>query len=127
LYDAAYREGIWRSKINLSFLTHGNQDEYAHKSFEIAGCAAFQLAERCPGHTERFIEDVEAVYFSSVEECAEKIRRYLPDEAARNRIAAAGYRRAVSSGYYNDRQLAAVMQDFEPIARGVRSHMRSRF
>jgi spore maturation protein CgeB len=126
-FAADYRDQIWRSKINLSFVTHSNLDEYAHKSFEIAGCAAFQLAERCPGHTERFIEDVEAVYFSSVEECAEKIRRYLPDEAARNRIAAAGYRRAVSSGYYNDRQLAAVMQDFEPIARGVRSHMRSRF
>jgi spore maturation protein CgeB len=31
----AYREGIWRSKINLSFLTKSNQDEFTHKSFEI--------------------------------------------------------------------------------------------
>ena len=109
LYDAAYREGIWRSKINLSFLTHGNQDEYAHKSFEIAACGGFLLAERSAGHSERFKEDEEAVFFSSMEECAEQIRRYLDDEPARTRIAAAGQRRAVSCGYDNDTQLARVL------------------
>jgi spore maturation protein CgeB len=104
-----YREGIWQSKINLSFLTHGNQDEYAHKSFEIAACGGFLLAERSEGHSARFVEDEEAVFFSTIEECAEKIRRYLADEAARTRIAAAGQRRAVSSGYDNDTQLRKVM------------------
>ena len=90
LYDAAYREGIWRSRINLSFLTHGNQDEYAHKSFEIAACGGFLLAERSAGHRERFGEDEEAVFFSDKEECAAKIRKYLDDEPARRRIAEAG-------------------------------------
>ena len=105
LYDAEYREGIWRSMINLSFLTHGNQDEYAHKSFEIAACGGFLLAERSAGHSARFQEDEEAVFFSSLEECAEKCRRYLGDEAARTRIAAAGQRRAIACGYDNDAQL----------------------
>lgn len=109
LYDEAYREGIWRSKINLSFLTHGNQDEYAHKSFEIAACGGFLLAERSEGHSARFVEDKEAVFFSTIKECAEKIRRYLPDEAARARIAAAGQRRAIACGYDNDTQLRKVM------------------
>ncbi len=90
LFRDAYREGIWKSKINLSFLTHSNQDEFAHKSFEIAACEGFLLAERSEGHLQRFIEDEEAVFFSTIEECVEKIRRYLPDEAARSRIAAAG-------------------------------------
>lgn len=115
LYDAAYREGVWRSKINLSFLTHGNQDEYAHKSFEIAACGGFLLAERSEGHSARFKEDEEAVFFSSVEECAEKIRRYLPDEATRTRIAAAGQRRAVDCGYDNDTQLRKVMKVVEEL------------
>ncbi len=109
LYDAAYREGVWRSKINLSFLTHGNQDEYAHKSFEIAACGGFLLAERSEGHSARFREDEEAVFFSSIEECAEKCRRYLNDESARARIAAAGQRRAVACGYDNDTQLRKVL------------------
>ncbi len=109
LYDAAYREGIWRSKINLSFLTHGNQDEYAHKSFEIAACGGFLLAERSEGHSARFKEDEEAVFFSGIEECAQKCHLYLQDEAARTRIAAAGQRRAISCGYDNDTQLEKVL------------------
>lgn len=120
LYDAEYREGVWQSKINLSFLTHGNQDEYAHKSFEIAACGGFLLAERSEGHSVRFVEDEEAVFFSGIEECAEKIRRYLHDEAARTRIAAAGQRRAVASGYDNDTQLAKVMDVVHELLPAVR-------
>ncbi|MBA3916319.1 MAG: glycosyltransferase [Acidobacteriales bacterium] len=115
LYDAAYREGIWKSKINLSFLTHGNQDEYAHKSFEIAACGGFLLAERSPGHSARFKEDEEAVFFSTLEECAEKCRQYLNDEPTRTRIAVAGHRRALASGYDNDTQLKKVFTTLEEI------------
>lgn len=123
LYDAAYREGVWQSKINLSFLTHGNQDEYAHKSFEIAACGGFLLAERSEGHSARFEEGKEAVFFSSIEECVEKIRRYLPDEAARAQIAAAGQRRAGACGYDNDTQLRKVMnavQELLPVVQAGR-------
>ncbi|NYF80433.1 CgeB family protein [Granulicella arctica] len=110
LYRDAYREGIWRSKINLSFITHSNMDEFVHKSFEIAGCGGFLLAERSEGHKQRFIEDEEAVFFSTFEECIEKIRRYLPDEAARTRIAAAGHARAQRDGYHNDRQVGLIVE-----------------
>lgn len=109
LFQDRYREAIWRSKINLSFLTHSNQDEFVHKSFEIAACRGFLLAERSAGHSERFVEDQEAVFFSSYEECVEKIRRYLPDEQARERIAAAGCARAKASGYDNDRQVSLIL------------------
>ncbi len=105
----AYREAIWRSRINLSFVTHGNVDDVAHKSFEIAACGGFLLAERTPEHMACFKEDEEAVFFSDAEECLAKIRRYLPDEAARARIAAAGERRAVNSGYDNDSMMRAVL------------------
>ena len=66
LYLAGYREAVWRSKINLSFITHANQDEFVHKSFEIAGCGGFLLAERSAGHAARFVEDEEAVFFHGV-------------------------------------------------------------
>ncbi|HEY5328325.1 MAG TPA: glycosyltransferase [Acidobacteriaceae bacterium] len=106
----AYREGIWRSKINLSFITHANQDEFVHKSFEIAGCGGFLLAERSAGHLARFVEDEEAVFFAGIEELVEKIRRYLPDEAARARIAAAGRARAERDGYHNDAQVGKIVE-----------------
>ena len=115
LYADDYRNAIWRSRINLSFLTHSNQDEFVHKSFEIAGCAGFLLAERSEGHLQRFKEDEEAVFFSSFDELTEKIRRYLPDEAARERIAKAGHLRAARDGYHNDRQVGLILERIESI------------
>ena len=109
LYGDEYREAIWRSKINLSFITHSNQDEYAHKSFEIAGCGGFLLAERSRGHSLTFAEDYEAVFFSDEAELLDKIKLYMPDEEARNRIALAGQRRAVRDGYYNDVQVKKIL------------------
>jgi hypothetical protein len=118
LYEKDYREAIWRSKINLSFLTRSNQDEYTHKSFEIAACGGFLLAERSEGHRRKFVEDEEAVFFDGLDELKAKIERYLPDEAARNRIAAAGQRRAVRDGYHNDHQVELIVEQVERIRAG---------
>ena len=113
LYETAYREAIWKSKINLSFLTRANLDEYTHKSFEIAGCGGFLLAERCAGHQAKFREDEEAVFFAGFDELKEKIERWLPDEAGRARIAAAGRARAMKDGYGNDRQVGLILERLE--------------
>jgi hypothetical protein len=109
LKGAAYREAIWRSRINLAFVTHSNRDQVAHKSFEIAACGGFLLAERTAEHLACFREDEEAVFFSDFDECRAKIDRYLNDETARARIAAAGQRRAQSSGYDNDSVLKGLL------------------
>ncbi|WP_419806972.1 CgeB family protein [Terriglobus sp.] len=114
LYNEQYRLAIWRSRINLSFLTHSNADEFAHKSFEIAACGGFLLAERSAGHAQRFVENEEAVFFDGYDELVAKVRRYLPDEAARNRIALAGQRRAWSSGYDNDTQVRRILERIAP-------------
>ena len=115
LYGQQYREAIWRSKINLSFLTHSNRDEFVHKSFEVAACGGFLLAERTAGHLERFVEDEEAIFFNGYDELLAKVRRYLPDEAARQRIALAGQHRAWSSGYDNDTQVRRIVQRAQAI------------
>ena len=125
LYLARYREAIWRSKINLSFLTWANQDEFVHKSFEIAGCGGFLLAERSEGHRARFREDEEAVFFTGREELLAKIRRYLPDPSERERIAAAGRTRAASDGYHNDRQVGLIVEQVKGIVPQVRVAARS--
>jgi spore maturation protein CgeB len=125
LHQQQYREAVWRSRINLSFLTHSNQDEFVHKSFEIAGCGGFLLAERSEGHRQRFKEDEEAVFFTGFDELVEKIRRYLPDEAARQRIAAAGNLRAARDGYYNDRQVQLILDRVQSILPSVKDAARS--
>ena len=109
LKGSAYREAVWRSRINLAFVTHSNCDHVAHKSFEIAACGGFLLAERTPQHQACFREDVEAVFFSDFAECRAKLERYFYDEPARDAIAAAGHRRAISSGYDNDAMLRRLL------------------
>lgn len=111
--DAAYREAMWRSKINMSFVTRLNEEDVAHKSFEITGCGQFLLAERSPGHQEAFEEGKEAEFYSSIEECADKARFYLEHPAERERIAAGGRARAERSGYSNDAQLAKILRHLD--------------
>ncbi len=109
LIGDAYREAIWRSRINLAFVTRSNRDQVAQKAFEITACGGFLLAERTPEHMACFREDEEAVFFSDFDECRAKIERYLNDEPARAAIAAAGQRRAWSSGYDNDSVLRKLL------------------
>jgi hypothetical protein len=104
-----YRCGIWRSRINLSFVTKENEEDIGHKAVEVAACGGFLLAVRTPGHQALFEEDREAVFFSSVEECADKARFYLGRPDLREAIAARGRERAVRSGYDNNTQLAHIL------------------
>ena len=109
----AYREAMWRSKINMAFVTKMNEEDVAHKSFEITACAQFLLAERSAGHRQAFEEDREAVFYGSEQECAEKARYYLEHPEERARIAEAGRARAERSGYSNDAQLARVLRHLD--------------
>ena len=78
------------------------------------------MVERSEGHLQRFVEDEEVVFFSTIEECVEKIRRFLPDEAARARIAAAGRARAERSGYHNDRQVGLIVERVRTVLERMR-------
>ncbi|QNI32344.1 glycosyltransferase [Alloacidobacterium dinghuense] len=115
LTSDAYRENIWRSKINLAFVTHSNEDDVAHKAFEITACGSFLLAERTAAHLAAFKEDEEAVFFSTVEECADKARYYLDHASERASIASRGRERAITSGYDNDTQLKRVLLKLDGI------------
>jgi hypothetical protein len=115
LRDAEYRENIWKSKINLTFITRMNEEDVAHKAFEIAACGGFLLALRSPGHEACFEESKEAEFFSSVEECADKIRYYLDHPVEREGIARRGCERAKRSGYDNDTQLARVLKKLDEL------------
>lgn len=114
VYDDGYRERFWRSKICLAFVTHTNLDQVAHKSFEIAASGGFLLAEATKEHRKTFEDGKEAVFFSDAADCARLIKAYLPDRASRERISAAGYRRAMESGYSNDAMLERALNLIAP-------------
>jgi spore maturation protein CgeB len=113
LSDTQYREAIWRSRINLGFVSHLNEDDIGHKCVEIAACGQFLLAVRSEGHLQIFDEDREAVFFSSLEECADKARFYLARPDLREAIGRRARERAVRSGYDNDTQLARILNQLD--------------
>ncbi len=96
--------------IALHFLRHENRDEQDSRTFEIPACGVFMLAERSRKHEEFFRENEEAVFFDTAEELLEKVRYYLahPDEVTR--IAAAGRRRCLESGYDHHSRMERLLE-----------------
>lgn len=94
------------SRINLNFSTSSvdeNVKQIKGRVFEIPMCGGFLLTEYAPGLEEWFEIDMEIACFSDRKEAAEKIRYYLSHEAKRERIAQAGYRRAVNCHSWDTR------------------------
>jgi spore maturation protein CgeB len=109
--DGDYRQRFWDSKICLSFITHANNDQVAHKSFEIAAAGGFLLAEATEEHKQMFEDGKEAVFFTDLADCARLIREYLPQPELRRQIAEAGRRRGLVAGYSNDARMGQAMAE----------------
>ncbi len=97
--EQKYTSLIWQSKISLGFVSAANRSEYNGRTFEIPASRGFLLAQRTGKHLELYEEGKEAEFFSSVEECADKIRFYLVHETERLKIVQASYQRCIRSGY----------------------------
>jgi hypothetical protein len=104
-----YVKVICGSRICLGFVSSSNGDEYSMRTFEVPACKGFFLAERTPTHQALFEEGKEAEFFSSTEECADKIRFYSRNEPARDRVAERGYRRCLDSDYSLHKRLAEAL------------------
>jgi len=95
---ADYRRALCASKIGACFFSKWNRDQYTTRSWEIPACGVFLLSERTPAMQEFYREGKEAEFFDSPAEFIDKAHFYVNNEAARKKIAAAGYARAISSG-----------------------------
>ena len=118
-----YVKAIQSSRISLGLISKGNRDLHARRSTEIPYIGSLLCAERTPEHLEMYKEDQEAVFWESPEECAEKCHALLMDEKKRKRIAYAGHRRCVASGYLNEPVMQQILDDLSGCFPSPINHM----
>lgn len=92
-----YNRALCGAKIALCFLSTLNRDTYTRRCFEIPATGTFMLAQYSDDLASLYQEGEEAEFFRSREELLEKLRYYLHDEEARQRVAAAGMRKVWAS------------------------------
>lgn len=105
-----YAKGLAGAKIGLGLLSPLVPDRSTTRSVEIPACGVFLLAERTDEHQELFEEGEEAEFFDGSEELLDKVRYFLAHDSARERIAAAGRRRCLESGYSYRDQIAGIIE-----------------
>jgi spore maturation protein CgeB len=108
-----YRRIICGSQVALGFVSHSNRDDWTVRTFEVPACGGFFLAERTKSHQQFYEEGKEAEFFANPEECRDKILYYLAHDSARERIAAAGRQRCVTSGYGLRARMQQALQKIE--------------
>lgn len=97
-------------KLSLGLLSKNYPEQHTTRTFEIPAAGTFMLAERTPEHTQFFDEGKEAEFFSGPDEMLSKARFYLDNDAARERIAAMGRMRCLSSGYDTDSVIKKILR-----------------
>jgi spore maturation protein CgeB len=107
--DDEYAMTVQCAKVCIGLLSKGNRDLSTTRSFEIPQLGGVLCAERTSEHLALYQEDVEAVFWSDAEECAEKCRRLLNDEAWRSRVARAGQLRSARNGTRNEATMTRII------------------
>jgi spore maturation protein CgeB len=111
IYQERYAAAVGGATISLGFLREICLDEHTTRSFEIPAMGGFMLGHRSEEHLGFFEEGREAEYFDSDEEFNDKIDFYLAHRDERDRIAAAGFRRCMTSGYSYDDRLTKIVSE----------------
>lgn len=120
--DDAYNKVIWSSKVSLSFVNWAQADETSHRAYEITACRGLLVAERSPRLEACFKEDIEALFFTGVDECVAKIEAVLDNRIDRSAISQAGHQRALQSGYDNDSRLRSVIAQTMELRQFFQTH-----
>jgi len=110
IYGDDYLKAIQVAKISLGLLSKGNRDVHTERTFEIPYCGGLLCAERTTEHLQLYREDVEAVYWSDVNECIEKCHKLLSDEKKRADIAEKGRLRCLRNGVFYENNLTKILE-----------------
>ena len=109
IYGDDYIKALQLAKVSLGLLSKGNRDLHTTRTFEIPYCGGLLCAERTSEHLILYQEDVEAVFWSDVNECIKKCKNLLDDDKLRADIAEKGRIRCLRNGIFNERNLKQML------------------
>jgi spore maturation protein CgeB len=115
VYEEDYVKAITGAKIALVFLSKYNNDTYTRRCFEIPACGTLMAAPRTKDLKQFFVEDHEAIFFSSKEELFEKVMFYLSHSPMREQMAAAGRKRVQKDQHNNRGRCLQILEAAEHI------------
>lgn len=107
--DEQYSKAIQSAKVCIGLLSVGNRDTCTQRSFEVPYLKAVLCAQRTTEHTSLYREDVEAVFWDTPEECADKCNKLLADPVWRTELAARGQQRCIQNGTLNEMVLGRIL------------------
>ena len=111
MFDERFGKVIQASKISLCLLSKSARNLHTGRSIIIPVMGGLLCAERSSEHLYLYEEGKEAVFWSSVDECAELCRELLADDAKRAEIARFGRERALRNNLFNEPIMASVVNE----------------
>lgn len=105
----AYHAAVAAADISIALLSKANRDLHTTRSLEIPALGSLLCGERTAEHAALYEDGVEAVMWSSPEECAAACLALLADRPRLARIAAAGRRRALANNHFNEPLMRAML------------------
>lgn len=105
-----YAGALASAEISIAMLSKGNADVSTSRSIEIPSMGGLLCAERTDEHLGLYKEGVEAIFWSSAEECAELCLLLLRQPERLERIRRAGRRRALSNNHWTEPTMKLIVE-----------------
>jgi spore maturation protein CgeB len=104
-----YVEAVAGCDIALCILSKGNEDMHTTRTMEIPAIGRVLCAERTPEHLMLYKEGKEAVFFDTVNECADICLRLLANKPSLKALAKAGSDRVRHDRHFNEPAMARII------------------
>ncbi|ASU36711.1 CgeB family protein [Mucilaginibacter xinganensis] len=106
-----YAEVIQQSQVCLGLVSHSNKDEWTMRTYEVPGCAGMLLIERTPTHEVLFNDDEEAAFFSSPQECLEKLQNLLANPVRCDVMGNAAYQKCKANHWMLEDEMQRLLNE----------------
>ena len=111
LWGSEYVKAIQCAKVCLGLLSEQNRDQHTTRSMEIPLIGTLFCAKRTPEHESLYKNGIEAIFWDSANQCAEKCLEMLNDKELRDTIAKNGQERAINNSHLNENLLQSIIDN----------------